>query len=74
MGARRVHMGAIRCLGRENFIDGSLWVRWQGRREMPELSCMDRPGWRGLRGGMDELLEVMAKHCGVLGGMYPPLA
>ena len=29
---------------------------------MPELPCMDRPGWRGLSRGMDELLEVMAKH------------
>ena len=66
--------GAIWCLGRENFIDGSLWVRCQGRREMPELSCMDRPGWRRLSGGMDELLEVVAKHCGELVGMYPPLA
>ena len=66
--------GAIRCLGRKNFIDGSLWVRRQGRREMPELSCMDRPGWRRLSRGMDELLEVMAKYGGVLGGMYPPLA
>ena len=42
--------------------------------EMPELSCMDRPEWRGLSGGMDELLEVVAKHCGELGGMYPLLA
>ena len=58
----------------ENFIDGSLWVRRQGRREMPELSCMDRPDWRGLSGGMDELLEVRAKHCGELGRRYPPLA
>ena len=66
--------GAIRFLGRENFIDGSLWVRWQGRREMPELSCVNRPGWRGLSGGMYELLEVMAKHCGELGRMYPPMA
>ena len=29
---------AIRCLGREDFIDGSLWVRRQGGGEMPELS------------------------------------
>ena len=66
--------GAIRCLGRENFIDGSLWMRRQSRREVPELSCMDRFGWRGLLGGMDDLLEVMSKHCGELGRMYPPLA
>ena len=65
---------AVRCLGRENFIDGSLWVQRQGRGEMPELSCMDRPGRRGLSGGMDELLEVRAKHCGELGRRYPPLA
>ena len=65
---------AIRGLGREDFIDGSLWVRRQGGGEMPELSCMDGPGWRGLSGGMDELLEVRAKHCGELGRMYPPLA
>ena len=44
---------AIRCLGREDFIDGSLWVRRQGGREMPELSCMDRPGWWGLYGGLE---------------------
>ena len=62
---------AIRCLGRKNFIDA---VRRQGRREVPELSCMDRPGWRGLSEGMNELLEVRAKYCGKLGRMYPPLA
>ena len=65
---------AIRCLGRKDFIDGSLWVRRQGRGEMPELSCIDGSGWRGLRGGMDELLEMRAKHCGKLGRMYPLLA
>ena len=65
---------AVRCLGRENFIDGSLWVRRQGRGEMPELSCMDRPGRRGLSGGIDELLERRAKHCGELGRRYPLLA
>ena len=74
MGARRGHMGAIRRLGRKDFIDGSLWVRRQGRREMPELSCMDRPDWRGLIGGIDKLLEVRAKHCGELGRRYPLLA
>ena len=36
---------------------------------MPELSCIDRPGWRGLSGGMDELLEVRAKHCGEFVGL-----
>ena len=41
---------------------------------MPELSGMDRPGWRWLIGGMDELLEVRAEHGGELGRMYPPLA
>ena len=65
---------AIRCLGREDFIDGSLWVQRQGGGEMPELSCVDRPGWRGLCGGVDELLEMRAKHCGKLGRMYPLLA
>ena len=65
---------ANRCLGREDFIDGSLWVRRQGGGEMPELSCMDRPGWRGLYGGVDELLEMRAKHGGKLSGMYPLLA
>ena len=65
---------AVRCLGRENFIDGSLWVRRQGRGEMPELSCMDRPDWWGLIGGIDQLLEMRAKHCGELGGRYPLLA
>ena len=65
---------AIRRLDRKDFIDGSLWVRRQGRGEMPELSCMDGPGWRGLSGGMDELLEMRAKHCGKLGRMYPLLA
>ena len=28
----------------------------------------------GAEQGMDELLEVMSKYGGVLGGMYPPLA
>ena len=65
---------AVRCLGRENFIDGSLWVRRQGGGEMPELSCVDRSGWRGLHGGVDELLEMRAKHRGKLGRMYPMLA
>ena len=41
---------------------------------MPELSCMDRPGWRGLDGGGDELLEMREKPRGKLGGMYPLLA
>ena len=59
---------AMRCLGREDFIDGPLWIRRQGRGEMPELSCMDRPGWRGLYGGADELLEMRAKHGGKLDG------
>ena len=41
---------------------------------MPELSCMDGPGWLELSGGMDELLEMRAKLCGKLGRMYPLLA
>ena len=65
---------AIRCLGREDYIDGLLWVRLQGGGEMPELSCMDRPGWWGLYGGVDELLEMREKHRGKFGGMYPLLA
>ena len=65
---------AMRCLGREDFIDSPLWVWRQCGGEMPELFCMDRPGWRGLSGGMDELLKVRVKHCGELGRMYPPLA
>ena len=65
---------AIRCLGREDFIDSALWVRRQGGGEMPELFCMDRPGWRGLYGGVDEFLEMRAKHSGELGRIYPPLA
>ena len=74
MGARREHREGYSVSGREDFIDGSLWVRRQGGGEMPELSCMDRPGWRGLCGGVGELLEMRAKHCGELGGMYPLLA
>ena len=38
-----------------------------GRGEMQELSCMDRPGWRGLYGDRDELLEMRAKHRGKIG-------
>ena len=34
---------------------------------MPELSCMDRPEWWGLYGGVDELLEMRAKHSGKIG-------
>ena len=62
---------AIRCLGWEDFIDGSLWVERQGRGEMPELSCVDRTGCRELYGGVGELLEMRAKHSGKLSGMYP---
>ena len=65
---------AMHCLDREDFIDGPLWMWRQGRGEMPELSCMDRPGRRGLSGGMDELLERRTKPCRKLGKMYPSLA
>ena len=37
--------------------------------------CQNCPAWIGLGGGgMDELLEMRAKHCGKLGTMYPLLA
>ena len=65
---------AMRCLGREDFIDGPLRVRRQCRGEMPELPCMDRPGWRGLYGNLEELLEMRSKYGGKLSGRYPVLA
>ena len=65
---------AMQCLGREDFIDGPLSIQRQGRGEMPELSCMDRPGWRKLYGGMEELLKVRSKYSEKLGGRYPMLA
>ena len=37
---------AIRCLGREDFIDGSLWVRRQGGER-----CQNCPAWINLGGG-----------------------
>ena len=65
---------AMWCLAREDFIDGPLWVRrWCGG-EMPELSCMDRPGWWGLYGNLEELLEMRSKYSGKLSGGYPVLA
>ena len=65
---------AMRCLGREEFIDGPLWVRRQCGGEMPELSYTDRPGWRGLYRDVEELLEMRSKYSGKLSGRYPVLA
>ena len=54
-GTRR----AMQCLGREDFIDGPLWM-WRHCcwGEMPELSRMDRPWWWRLRRGLKEWLEM----------------
>ena len=49
---------AMWCLGREDFIDGPLRVRRQCMGEMPELPCMDRPGWRGRGGVVGDEVEV----------------
>ena len=49
---------AMRCLGREDYIEGPLWVRRQCGGEMPELSRMDRPWWWMLSRGLEEWLEI----------------
>ena len=74
MGARRGHREGYLVSGSGGFHRWFVVGATAGRGEMPELSCVDRPGWRGLYGGVDELLEMRAKHRGKLGGMYPLLA
>ena len=69
-GTRR----AVRCLGREDFIDGPWWVRRQCGGEIPELSCVDRPGWWGLYRNLEEWLKMRSKDSGKLSGRYPVLA
>ena len=65
---------AMWSLFREDFIDGPLLMWRQCMGEMPELPCMDRPGWRGLYGNLEELLEMRSKYSGKLSGRYPVLA
>ena len=66
--------GTVRCLGREDFIDGPWWLRRQCGGEIPELSCVDRPRWRGQYRNLEEWLEMRSKYSGKLSGGYPLLA
>ena len=50
--------GAMQGQGREDFVDGLLWVWRQCWGEVPKLTHMGRPGWWRLGGGLKEWLEM----------------
>ena len=50
--------GAVCGPGREDFIDGPLWMWWQCWGEVPKLTCMEGTWWGRLSWALKEWLEV----------------
>ena len=63
--------GAVQGQGREDFVDGPLWVWRQCWGEVPELTHVDRPWWWRLGGGLKEWVEMGLKCHGKLGRGNP---
>ena len=78
LGARLGHEEGYAVSGQGRFqrwsTVGAVAVRWQCDGEIPELFCMDRSGWRGLFGNLEEWLEMRSKYSEKLSRRYPVLA